>query len=163
MGRLKGGKNKFSKKLKMICQNCGKEFEFYPYRKGEVKYCSLRCRPQDFRRNSTKGSKNCKWKGGKYKCPQGYIMVLVPNHPHLNHPDGYVFEHRFVMENHIGRYLTSAEQIHHINGIKTDNRIENLMLFESNKLHKKFEASQPNFHLHKHKFKKGCIPWNKKE
>jgi len=59
---------------------------------------------------------------------KGYMRVLVgeDNHPHSN--KGYVLLHRAVMENHIGRYLTPSEVIHHINEIKTDNRLENLYL-----------------------------------
>jgi hypothetical protein len=80
------------------------------------------------------------WKGGKYKTPQGYIYAHQPNHP-LCTKDGYVREHRLIMEKYIGRYLTQIEKVHHINEIKDDNRIENLMLLanlsEHTKLHKK--------------------------
>lgn len=76
------------------------------------------------------------WKGGKWKNSDGYIFVYQPEHPNSN--KGYVFEHRLVMEKHIGRYLSNKEIIHHINGNITDNRIENLKLVtraEHNKIH----------------------------
>lgn len=57
----------------------------------------------------------------------GYISVFVPDHPHCT-SDGLVMEHRLVMEEHIGRYLTKEEDIHHINHDRRDNRIENLQL-----------------------------------
>ena len=72
------------------------------------------------------------WKGGKIKDYNGYILVLNHEHPFKNIKN-YVYEHRLVMEKHLGRYLKSTEQVHHLNGIKDDNRIENLGLFVENK------------------------------
>jgi len=79
------------------------------------------------------GRKHPLWKNGRYNC-SGYIYKLCPDHPFAN-CQGYVYEHRVVMEKHIGRYLKLEEKVHHVNGIKTDNRIENLELFKNNTEH----------------------------
>lgn len=75
------------------------------------------------------------WKGGVYY-QGGYKLLKVKSHPNSN-KRGYVSEHRLVMENHLNRYLFKDEVIHHINGIKDDNRIENLELVYNNALHVK--------------------------
>ena len=73
------------------------------------------------------GSRNGNWRGGRRKSSYGYIMICSPDHPYKN-KRGEVFEHRLVMEQHIGRYLKPYEVVHHINGIRDDNRLENLEL-----------------------------------
>ena len=70
----------------------------------------------------------------------GYKKVKAPkDHPYKD-KKGYIMEHRLVMENYLGRYLERFEEVHHINYIKTDNRIENLQLVtktEHRKIHLK--------------------------
>jgi len=73
------------------------------------------------------------WKGGR-RPTNGYVRVYSPDHPHAD-CRGCVFEHRLVMEAHLGRILLPSEIVHHISGIHDDNRIENLMLFASNGKH----------------------------
>lgn len=58
---------------------------------------------------------------------RGYIGVLTPSHPHAD-PSGYVYEHRLVMEKHLGRILSTDEVVHHIDENKSNNSIENLMV-----------------------------------
>ena len=86
---------------------------------------------QEGHTNSIK-EKNANWKGGRFKRNDGYILILNPENPFCN-KQGYILEHRLIMEKHIGRYLRKDEDIHHINHKKDDNRIENLMILPSNK------------------------------
>ena len=76
------------------------------------------------------------WKGGITK-HNGYVYISQPNHPY-KHYNGYVKRSRLVIEQMIRRYLTPKEVVHHINGIKDDDRPENLMYFANDSDHQKF-------------------------
>jgi hypothetical protein len=90
------------------------------------------------------GENNPNWKDGKHMDGQGYVCIYCAYHPYgfkRKYGIAYVYEHRLVMENKLGRYLKPAEEVHHINGIRDDNRLENLMLFPNKSAHRKFHHS----------------------
>lgn len=78
-------------------------------------------------RHNAAGDKASNWKGGRIKTGGGHIYVYSPEHPYATQ-DGYVMEHRLVMEKHLGRYLTRKEIVHHKDHVKTNNVITNLKL-----------------------------------
>jgi len=76
--------------------------------------------------------RNAFWRGGRI-VSQGYVRLHQPNHP--NAVNGYVAEHRLVMERQIGRYLLPSEVVHHVDGNKVNNDPSNLVLFAKNADH----------------------------
>lgn len=104
------------------CPKCGKELW---HRK---QYIGMMCH-------------TCAKGDGTHKMGHGYVSCKVD----VNDPlycmagkNGYCFIHRLVMARHIGRPLSDDEIVHHINGIKTDNRIENLLLLPNQNEHDTF-------------------------
>lgn len=101
---------------------CGtqKVVDGYNLQNGGTKSCG--CLKTDMLKLRT-GINNPLWKGGKRINKNGYVDVLL-----TAGSDKYVSEHRVVMETHLGRPLFPDETVHHRNGIRHDNRIENLEL-----------------------------------
>lgn len=81
------------------------------------------------------------WKGGRKTDSNGYILIHQPEHPCAD-MHGYAREHRLVCERVHKRYLGPEEVVHHINGIRDDNRPENLWIFESEVDHQAFHRWQ---------------------
>jgi hypothetical protein len=87
------------------------------------KYGDVRTGEEEFRarrKRRTQGSL------GRWVNQDGYVMVGVPDSSRR-----YAMEHRQVMAQHLGRELLPHEYIHHLNGIRDDNRLENLELWSS--------------------------------
>lgn len=78
---------------------------------------------------------------GRYVNHYGYVLIRKPEHPRAYSMGGYVMEHRWLMEQHIGRYLTPDEHVHHLNHDRSDNRLENLMIVDPVE-HAKYHTSQ---------------------
>lgn len=80
------------------------------------------------------------WKQGYTIDKNGYRLIHAPDHPFAN-SNGYVREHRLVMEEVLQRYLTPLEVVHHKDGNKLNNSPENLELFDKNADHLRVELS----------------------
>ena len=80
------------------------------------------------------GVRHYSWKGWTTD-HDGYVLIHSKGHPQARKHTHYVLQHRLVMEHAIERYLLPTEVVHHLNGQKNDNRIENLQLFASNGEH----------------------------
>lgn len=98
----------------------------------------------EFKKGQISDSKNPHWKGGKNITTRGYVRVKNRQHSFCD-ANGYVLEHRLIMEEHLERYLTPEEIVHHINGIKNDNRIENLQLCANESEHQKYHPFKKSY------------------
>jgi len=80
------------------------------------------------------GPYSASWKGGRIKRRGGYIAIMCPDHPAATR-QGYVREHRLVVEKALGRYLTKKEVVHHIDGDPANNDLVNLFVFPNAAAH----------------------------
>lgn len=121
------------------CEQCGEDFVQAPTstKNGKgVTHCSRECGLHAFLNENPahhKGASNGRWKGGRMINRNGYVLVhnreAYLRHGGTSKVKPYILEHRLVMEQMLGRPLLPHEQVHHKNGIRDDNRPENLELW----------------------------------
>ena len=117
-----------------FCPDCSKPINRRKRTFG-IKHAATRCRSCALKHSWATGKKSAEdlprreksfnWKGGIVKDSAGYILILRPEHPRAN-KKGYVLEHLLIWEEAHGKPLPKGWIIHHLNGIKDDNRPQNL-------------------------------------
>ena len=111
------------------CSYCGDDFVCTPQK--ATKFCSYSC-VHTAKAKRPRGAADHHWQGGRIKNKKGYMMLFAPEHHSIagrGTKRKYVLEHRIVMEKTLGRPLLPNEEVHHLNGVKDDNRSENLELW----------------------------------
>jgi hypothetical protein len=86
-------------------------------------------------RGQLAGPLNPNWKGGRTVAEHGYVLIKVGvDHP-LADVRGYAYEHRLVMSEKIGRWVTPEEEVHHKDENRSNNHPDNLELKASHAEH----------------------------
>ncbi len=134
-------------KVLVTCPNCGETRHIqrvninYGLKKNTFTGLCHICRTRQMGKRYGKlnrREKNGKWKGGRYTDSSGYgSRTIQPDNPFFCMADSNnrVLEHRLIVAIHLRRPLLSDEHVHHIDGNKTNNNIENLVLMSSAKHH----------------------------
>lgn len=153
------GKAKTKEKVAVVCKHCGESFHVHGSQAKARVYCSRKCQEASLETKTRKsllaGQANPAWKGGRVGHSQGYILTKANSHPFS--VNGYVFEHRLVIEQwmreeapdhpflvEIGgtKYLKRELEVHHKNEVKADNRRENLVACTSG-AHRDMHGGRP--------------------
>lgn len=139
-GVLAANKYKASR-VEKSCEVCGTAFSVPKCHDARSRCCSRECSANLPDRKRVTGEDHYMWKGGRTKHSDGYIYVIAEDHP-FQSLQKYVFEHRLKMEEKMRRmvpnhhflievkgemYLRPDIDVHHINHVKHDNDIKNLL------------------------------------
>lgn len=138
------------KKIKYTCPICKKQSETteWRFKRKKTKFCK-NCvtigTQKGIKRPQFSNNKSGRWNGGEYISSDGYKMVKCENKFHPSGRTKYKKEHIIIFEKELGRELKTergnmGEQIHHIDGDKLNNNIENLEFCKDAREHRNFHC-----------------------
>lgn len=107
--------------IEKSCVYCGTKFLVWPGRSETAKFCSLSCKTSHTNKEKARGY-------GELTTQHGRLKIKLPDHPYCDNA-GYVFYHRYVVEQHLGYCINPKDYaVHHIDEDKTNNELENLVV-----------------------------------
>lgn len=156
-------------KVSVKCESCNIEYEItkQSFKRKKTKYCRNCCSKstqKGIRKPKFSSENSPRWNGGEYVSSDGYIMSKIPDMFLDSGRQVYKRKHVLIYESFLGREIKTkkgggGEQIHHIDGDKKNNNIDNLVLCSDSKDHRLMHCSleQVAFEL----FRLGKIKFNK--
>lgn len=147
-------KHNLKDKSKQICKDCSNKING-KLKRGKISGKKGKSFTHLQKENSPR------WKGGRYINKAGYVMIAVKSGS-VNRKSGwenYRPEHIINIEKHIGRKLTKEECVHHVDGNRQNNHLDNLALILSNEHHRKTHMSLQRIGYEL--YKEGKIKFNK--
>lgn len=161
------GKDRTLEKVAVVCRACGKTFFEHQSHAGRRVYCSKACMGGhkeyiDALSERTRGENNAMWNGGVARHSDGYLYERSAEHPYAS--NNYVLAHRLVVERHLREidpqanfllrlgeqlYLRQEFVVHHIDGDRKNNAIDNLQVLTNSehiKLHNALRRNQRREH-----------------
>ena len=156
-------------KINVTCKGCDITYEVtrQSAKRNKTGYCR-KCHSKHIqsgiKRPQFSGENSKRWGGGEYISSDGYIMIKIPDKFLESGRQVYKRQHIVLYEQHIGRELKTTkggagEQIHHIDGNKQNNGIDNLLLCKNVSEHRLIHDSLEKVALEL--YKKGVIKFNK--
>ena len=130
---------KWVKYIYVYCSICNKRYLRVKHSKSKRYYCSDKCRSKAIKLFYNNFD-HMSYKSGSYIDSNGYVLIKDKLHLRTD-GNGYVREHILVVEKRLGRFLEKNKDVHHLNHIRNDNRIENLIVL----------SRSEHVHLHKQK------------
>jgi hypothetical protein len=115
------GVKREKQEIEKDCLYCGKTYKVGTWREETTKFCSINCKTSYTNKEKARGY-------GEFTKEKGYLKIKIPDHTYCD-KSGYVFFHRYLIEQHLGYEIDPKEyDVHHIDENKMNNNLSNLVV-----------------------------------